>query len=169
MVEYKKGQIKGFMGATWTRNKGKAPQLGDSNSVTRFSYQFDQSFAMTNSDTTKNTYLCIPRDNSDLFSEGSVDVEAKHNAALRFFNENLADENGKASGNDFSVYLTQEWGFQRQDPRFTKLFKSLMKDQYNYKTDITADEFLQILIQSGQTILLQVCIDLNDCARFRVI
>ncbi|KAL3897608.1 MAG: hypothetical protein SGCHY_003303 [Lobulomycetales sp.] len=74
---------------------------------------------------------------------------------FRFFHENLADDDDLTDAYDFACYLTHEWGFKRDDPRFKKLYASLMKDEHNYKTDIPVEEFIEIVLNSDQSILLQ--------------
>jgi hypothetical protein len=79
----------------------------------------------------------------------------KHQAAHRFFHENLADDSDLAQGKDFAKFLNFEWGFKRDDPRFEKLYALLMVDEHHYKEGLNLTEFIDIVVQSGQIILLQ--------------
>lgn len=78
-------------------------------------------------------------------------------ASERFFQKSLANEEGFASGADISKYLRFECGFLPDDPRFKLLFR-LLYDKYDdmqYRTDITLEEFLEILSMSNQSIILE--------------
>lgn len=67
----------------------------------------------------------------------------------------MADERDLAQGNDFARCLTHEWGFKNDDPRFEKLYDYLMNDEHNFKLDLTLDEFVDIVVRSDQSVLLQ--------------
>ncbi|KAL3894990.1 MAG: hypothetical protein SGCHY_004955, partial [Lobulomycetales sp.] len=83
------------------------------------------------------------------------DLMTKHQAAHRFFQECLAEENGLAQGHEFAKYLAHDWGFHRDDPRFEKLYDDLMTDEHSYRTDMTLEDFIGVIVRSDQSVLLQ--------------
>lgn len=67
----------------------------------------------------------------------------------------MADDSELADAYDFACFMTHMWGFKRDDPRFTKLYESLMKDEHTYKSGMAVEEFIDIVINSDQSVILQ--------------
>ena len=84
-------------------------------------------------DSTLSTAKLIERFDSAVVAESAspsyVDDGdmSKHQAAYKFFHEYLADDRDLAQGFEFAKFLSHEWGFKRDDPRFTKLY-----DRYTF-------------------------------------
>jgi glutaminase len=89
--------------------------------------------------------------NNDQSSNGDLDI--KHQIAINFFEYQLCNDNNLANGIDIINFLKDN-GFDDSDIRLKKLYKLLKINDYEYKTNINLDEFIQIVIDSEQSILL---------------
>lgn len=90
---------------------------------------------------------------SDKNQSSNYDSDNKHQYARNFFEYELTLNNNLANGIDIINYLKCN-GFDDSDLRLQKLFKLLKHNDYEYKTNINLDEFLQIIIDSEQSVLL---------------
>ena len=90
---------------------------------------------------------------SDKYQSSNYESDNKHQYARNFFEYELILNNELANGIDIINYLKKN-GFDESDIRLQKLFKLLKHNDYEYKTNINLDEFLQIIIDSEQSILL---------------
>jgi glutaminase len=71
-----------------------------------------------------------------------------------FFHNQLSKENGLANGRDFASYL-RGCGILPDDPRFTSLHRNLLVNSYEYKSDITLEQFTTIVKECSQYSFLE--------------
>ena len=79
---------------------------------------------------------------------------SKHEFATRFFDQSCADEHGFASGKTISSFF-KDCGLGFDDPRLEKLFSSLQDGDHSFKMKINLTEFLSIIRDSEQGVLLE--------------